>query len=1116
MPHLLTLEPASGETRVTLHTAGSLVATHIVPAGTLESLSTRADALLSRSGDQYPTRYDLLAFGRELADCLLGPATLPALLALRGRLWIVSADADLLNLPLELIPRDPASFLIEGGHLLLRRTAEPAGTTAAAETVTRPGPLRVLFMACSPQDENRLAFEKEEEAMVKLFLRAGKIAHLEIAESGTFEELAQKVASYRPHIVHLSGHAALEEGTGYFCFEDERGNLDLRSATEITDRVFAHSGVGMVFVSGCETARSGLAGLCQDLVGSGHVPLALGWGMPVIDSLATLFANSLFRHLAAGDGADAAIDHARADLLAACPAADPSGNEILLTDFALPRLYAAASADLLYDPKARPEPPPRPSYQPAILDDNIRGLKEGFVGRRRILQRTLPVLRDADDGKTILLLTGIGGAGKSTLATRLANRLGHGGLKVVALRHREKETPELFAIRLLQEIQVASLASGNPHPLTPVLTGDAYELPVRMRLAIEVLNALPLLLVLDNLETLMPLPPAPPAWQHSAFGIFFTELTQRLTGESRALLTCRYVPAGFELPTAAVTSPVLHLGMPDFTEADFFKCAEYHEGVAARLASREISRDLLAEFHRKLGATPRFVKQALPVLAELPAEEITASLESIGTAALSEDNGDTADRLRALQQQYFADLFLPGLYAALSPAHRAALSRFAISDLALPPDGVAATAGIPDTEVKAALRAWLRIGLIQCFDDRDGPDLFSIYPLQRGFLTAPERLPAAEEKLTHKALAAWLKECSEKNRMPELGMTFMAVYAACLSHARAATGYDLAAWAATRIGFQLHRVSEFRAMRDLAADLLTESRHPDFLKLAADALEKLGDWPKAHALLLEAAPGFQANGDRAAEAAIWNNLATIEVLTGDYPAARENFWKSLEIKQSLGDRAAEATTWHNLANIDLNEGNYPAARENFQKALEMRQAIGDRAREAPTWQGLASIDVYEGHYPAAREKFQKALEVRQAIGDRAGEGATWHQLASIDLQEGNYPAALENFQRSLEIQQAIGNRASEAATWAQLSMLLYTQTGSSRASLHLAAVAWLILKSIGSADQKTAFNNLAARASDLSLTEEALGEEIQAALASYQTDGGNALLAAAFPNAEDA
>ncbi len=991
MPHLLTLEPASGEINVTLQTAGSLVATHVFPAGLVAPLIARADSLLARDGGQYPTRYDLLAFGRELADALLGPEIIPALVALRGRLWIVSADSELLNLPLELIPRDAQDFLIEGGHLQIRRATAPVAATATAESVTRPGPLRVLFMACSPQDENRLAFEKEEEAMVKLFLQSGKAAHLEIAESGTFEELEQKVASYRPHIVHLSGHAALDEdGTGYFCFENERGLLDLRSATDITDRIFANSGVGMVFVSGCETARSDLAGLCQDLVGSGHVPLALGWGMPVIDSLATLFAHSLFRRLAAGNGADAAIDHARTELLAACPGADAHGNEILLTDFALPRLYATGPTDLLYDPKAKADPPPQPTYRPTILADNIMGLNEGFVGRRRILQRTLPVLRDADGGKTILLLTGVGGAGKSTLATRLANRLGHGGLKIVALRHRENETPELFAIRLLSEIQVASLASGAPHPLTAALTGDTYELPMRMRLAIEVLNALPLLLVLDNLESLMPLPPAPPEWQSSAFGVFFTELTQRLTGESRALLTCRYVPAGFGLPEETDTSPVLHFGIPDFTEADFFKCAEYDEKVAARLASGEITRQLLAEFHRKLGATPRFVKQALPVLVELPAASIAVSLASIGNAALTEDDGETDDKLRTLQQQYFADLFLPGLFDALIPAHRAALSRFAIADLALPLDGLAATAGLAVPDAEAALTAWLRLGLVQCFDDRDGPDLYSIYPLQRPFLTAAERLAPDQRTAAHQALAAWLKACSEADRESELGMHFMTVFHSCLSHALGAADHDLAAWAANRIAIHLNRVSEFRAMLALGEGLLEHSRHPDLLKITADALLKLGQWPKARELLVEAAPAYAA------------------------------------------------------------------------------------------------------------------------IGDRAGEAATWHQLASIDVREGNYPAAPGNFQKSLEMRQAIGDRAGEAVTWGQLAALLHTRDGSSPASLHLAAVAWVILQSIGSAYQKTALNNLDAMAAELSLTQQALEAEVQAALASYQADRGAALLAAAF------
>lgn len=43
--------------------------------------------------------------------------------------------------------------------------------------------------------------------MVKLCVQAGRGVHLEIAESGTFQELEARLRSYRPHIVQLSGHA---------------------------------------------------------------------------------------------------------------------------------------------------------------------------------------------------------------------------------------------------------------------------------------------------------------------------------------------------------------------------------------------------------------------------------------------------------------------------------------------------------------------------------------------------------------------------------------------------------------------------------------------------------------------------------------------------------------------------------------------------------------------------------------------------------------------------------------------------------------------------------------------------------------------------------------------
>jgi hypothetical protein len=67
--------------------------------------------------------------------------------------------------------------------------------------------------------------------------------------------------------------------------------------------------------------------------------------------------------------------------------------------------------------------------------------------------------------------------------------------------------------------------------------------------------------------------------------------------------------------------------LPDFTEADFFKYLRRHDAVATRIEWGDLPRSLLAEFHRKLGGTPRFVEQASAVLAQIDPDALRDQLE---------------------------------------------------------------------------------------------------------------------------------------------------------------------------------------------------------------------------------------------------------------------------------------------------------------------------------------------------------------------------------------------------------------------------------------------------------------------------------------------------------
>ena len=63
----------------------------------------------------------------------------------------------------------------------------------------------------------------------------------------------------------------------------------------------------------------------------------------------------------------------------------------------------------------------------------IEGYTPHFIGRRRELQRLLPGLRAGE--LQAVVLTGLGGTGKSTLATRLARKLEANGWTPLALSY---------------------------------------------------------------------------------------------------------------------------------------------------------------------------------------------------------------------------------------------------------------------------------------------------------------------------------------------------------------------------------------------------------------------------------------------------------------------------------------------------------------------------------------------------------------------------------------------------------------------------------------------------------------------------------------------------------
>jgi len=1009
---------------------------------------------------------NLKALGAQLFDFWLAPvwdkvkAKVPS--GARRLLVIASDVPDVLNLPWEILRPVDGDFIGLDGKFGIRRFPWPDRTLAPFAGELPPRPLRILFMACAPKEQQQLNYEREEVALLRAIARAGPNVAVDFGDMGTFDELRQRINDFKPHVVHITGHGVLgEDGMGYFAFEDESGGSDLRSSEEIHRRLFAGSGVQCVFVSGCQTGKAppvaALGGICQGLVGD-EVPLAVGWAASVADSIATDFASVFYDTLSSGEPVDRALTQARQKI---ADAAKESGNP----SWTLPVLYAATTQGPVFDsnPTRKAVLPPRPSMVQQPLEGMTEGYAEHFVGRRRELQRMLPALRDGV--LQTVLITGLGGAGKSTLATRLARRLEPYGFRPIAVPS-SRETP-LSAASLLETCGVAFLDAGM-RDAHAILRDPSLPVEDRLRYIINALNRSRFVLVLDNFE--VNLDEATHRIKFPDLADFYTHLLTHLSGGSRAIITCRYSPADIAKPPPTVHEEPLK----DFPEASFLKFLLRDEVIEQRYREPDekkggLPRELLSELHRLLGGTPRFLDQIREVLRTIAPDELRRELAAVKLPDTTEPS-----LLREARDRYCEDIFTARLYDNLSPDSRRALSRSAVYGVPVNLDGLAATAGEPVQRLHAFTREWQDCALAYPERDRPAKGLWTTYGLLRSWLLAPVRLAPDERREAHRAAGDFLRELDRQDREGELGLHWIA----CLLEARAqylaAEDYERAAAVTERIDGSLELQSLYDEVVRLSEEILEHGEFPAMMSWIGRAYTSRGEYSAARDWYqrclaaagdvnpAEAAAAwhglasidmYQGNyeaarekfqktlkiaqqiGDRAGEAPTWHQLATIDMYQGNYEAAREKFQKSLDTTQEIGDRAGEAATWHNLASIDMAQGDYEAAREKFQKSLDTTQEIGDRAGEATVWHNLASIDMEQGAYEAAREKFQKALKTRQEIGDRAGEAATWHQLASIDVYQGAYEAAREKFQKTLKTRQEIGDRAGEAATWHQLASI---------------------------------------------------------------------------------
>ncbi|MCA6518041.1 MAG: CHAT domain-containing protein, partial [Pseudanabaena sp. M110S1SP2A07QC] len=631
-------------------------------------ISDIEDAITLAERDIYVSMPDPVAIGKKLFGWLDGDGRWlsRALADCQGELLVLAISnlAKLPHLPWEVL-HDREGFLIDRTYPKVVTVRWTKGEVVAIEPADRP--LRVMFMATDPEGvEPRLNFEGGEGRI--LDATRGAALTLRVEESGCVSELKKTWRRYGDNhfdVFHLTGHASIaDDGQPFFITETETGDRYDAKAGEIVDALRFRL-PRLVFLSGCRTGQAGEQGatpsMAEALLNLG-LAAVLGWGRPIGDDVATLAAACLYESLASANS-----------LVEAIAATYQKLREQNISNWYLLRLYGRGKLDVslaaLVEPLGDRLLPLSSEIEQLFLDPDdattprvVR--REDFVGRRRILQSSLRRLQGNDLG---VLLHGMGGLGKTTVAKRLLERIAdpqNSNYDTIFIYKQFDED------KLLKELQDNCTADAGHE----VLNGKLPLMQKLTKFLKEGMNEKDrcLMFVLDDFEVNL---------EENAFGAWVLkyEVVEPLMAlvsaiarsglRHRLIVTCRY---DFNLPDVALNARLFRVPLFSLRGVDLKKKCDRLAGFKLPL-SREDAEPLVALQERAIAVAdgnPRLLEWLAAIL---PNDLLTEAQKQ-----------EVLDRMNAKQIEFRENILAETLLAQQSPDLREMLRLGLVFDLPVP------------------------------------------------------------------------------------------------------------------------------------------------------------------------------------------------------------------------------------------------------------------------------------------------------------------------------------------------------------------------------------------------------------------------------------------------
>jgi DNA-binding SARP family transcriptional activator/tetratricopeptide (TPR) repeat protein len=193
-----------------------------------------------------------------------------------------------------------------------------------------------------------------------------------------------------------------------------------------------------------------------------------------------------------------------------------------------------------------------------------------------------------------------------------------------------------------------------------------------------------------------------------------------------------------------------------------------------------------------------------------------------------------------------------------------------------------------------------------------------------------------------------------------------------------------------------------------------------------------GRWHELAEANREAIQAARRSGDRRDLSRALADAGVAQLQMRRFDTAQHYFEGSLVIRREIGDQWGEAVTLSSLGALHGELGRYDLAREHLQRSVDLRRTVGDRAGESIALANLGENFRRMGDLDAAGAHFEQAMAAAEVTGDSKTIAAILNNLGEVCRQRGDLDGCRRCLERSLDIRLEIRDRSGEAHTRANL------------------------------------------------------------------------------------